>query len=111
MPQIVVIDKIPIYIQKLTAAQAVATGVKGWDKVLAAPSCCGESHRLFLGWLEATAPADSERGSQKTPDRKDWSDIKTNYSSLLLCHYWRGWREEEMLRHSAVKPASGEVHT
>ena len=35
MPQIVVIDKIPIYIKKLTAAQAVATGVKGWDKVLA----------------------------------------------------------------------------
>ena len=35
MPEIVVIDKIPIYIQKLTAAQAVASGVKGWDKVLA----------------------------------------------------------------------------
>ena len=35
MPQIVVIDKIPIYIKKLTAAQAVATGVIGWEKVLA----------------------------------------------------------------------------
>ena len=35
MPQIVVIYKIPIYIKKLTAAQAVATGVIGWEKVLA----------------------------------------------------------------------------
>ena len=35
MPEIVVVDKIPIFVQKLTAAQAVASGVKGWDKVLA----------------------------------------------------------------------------
>ena len=34
-PQIVLIDKIPIYIQKLTAAQAVANGVVGWDQFLA----------------------------------------------------------------------------
>ena len=34
MPQIVVVDKTPIFLQKLTAAQAVASGVKGWDVVL-----------------------------------------------------------------------------
>ena len=33
MPQVVVVDKTPIFIQKLTAAQAVASGVKGWDVV------------------------------------------------------------------------------
>ena len=56
IPQIVVIDKIPIYIKKLTAAQAVATGVKGWDKVLsdveqlhpdAAVSCIAS---FWAGW-------------------------------------------------------------
>ena len=35
MPQVVVVDKTPIFVQKLTAAQAVASGVKGWDVVLA----------------------------------------------------------------------------
>ena len=35
MPEIVVVDKTPIFVQKLTAAQAVASGVKGWDRVLA----------------------------------------------------------------------------
>ena len=35
MPQIVVVDKTPIFLQKLTAAQAVASGIKGWDVVLA----------------------------------------------------------------------------
>ena len=34
-PKIVVVDKTPIYIQNLTAAQAVASGVVGWDAVLA----------------------------------------------------------------------------
>ena len=34
MPQIVVVDKTPIFLQKLTAAQAVASGVEGWDVVL-----------------------------------------------------------------------------
>ena len=34
-PQIVLIDKIPIYIKKLTSTQAAANGVVGWDQVLA----------------------------------------------------------------------------
>ena len=34
MPQVVVVDKTPIFLQKLTAAQAVASGVKGWEAVL-----------------------------------------------------------------------------
>ena len=34
-PKIVVVDKTPIYIQNLTAAQAVASGVVGWEMVLA----------------------------------------------------------------------------
>ena len=35
VPKIVVVDMTPIYIQNLTAAQAVASGVVGWDVVLA----------------------------------------------------------------------------
>ena len=77
-PQIVLINKIPIYIQKLTAAQAVANGIVGWDQVLADVEqlfneAAVRSHRFFLGHLEATAPADSARTRQKTPSRKDWS--------------------------------------
>ena len=34
MPQIAVVDKTPIFLQKLTAAQAVASGVEGWEAVL-----------------------------------------------------------------------------
>ena len=34
-PKIVVVDQTPIYIQTLTAAQADASGVYGWDSVLA----------------------------------------------------------------------------
>ena len=34
-PKIVLIDKIPIYLQNLTSAQAAANNVIGWDQVLA----------------------------------------------------------------------------
>ena len=76
-PKIVVVDKTPIFVQHLTAAQAAASGVVGWDTVLAdvavmhADAIESRIASFWADWKRKLRQAKSDAAKQRLLARAD----------------------------------------
>ena len=76
-PKIVVVDKTPIYIQHLTAAQAVVSGVVGWEAVLAdvavmhADAVVNRIASFWADWKRKLRQSKSDAAKQRLLTRAD----------------------------------------
>ena len=130
-PNIVKIDKVPIYVQWLTKAQAAANNVVGWDAVLADvgllhPDAAERHIAVFwASWKrqqQLTRRANVQRrqdsksganpgGSPKTADTSAVPQTSQSTPPPSTTPDWWWWWEEEVCKHSTVFRASWKIQT